>query len=1008
MSRFRLALPFALLLAPCLAWAGEREPLPTPPEALLSARSVAFLRVDGFAKHKDAYDQSALADIVNGDVGKFLKTCYRAAVAYTKSEAGDDEAVQIEQFLQAFNAVKSYLFDEGVVLGLEVISVKERPRWQVTFVFPNGGKEDNWKRLHGVMEMFAKHAEVKIQEEDKGGRQVHSFDADENLRFHWWSEAEHVMLVVGTENAETTINRLSRGARRDNLTGHALFAKIQETPRKSGYTPVICGFVDGPQLLELLNASDAVDAKQIAKALGFGGFQGASFTCGFEGKAWRTTCAVHTSGEREALFKLLSSPKAVDLTKLPAMPADATDVRVFSFDFVTAYDVITEAVVGVMKAVSPEISAAATAMIKQADAFVGCDIKKDLLGSLGSTVVYCNSPTDGFWLLGSTVAIEVKNPEKLLECLENMVPCVSRLTGMGMKLHKSHYRGVDVYTIRFDKDVWEGFAVMPCFTIRDGWFVMSAFPQGVQGYILRCQGKAPAWKPCDELVKAFDAAKLDRHAKVVGFSQSDPRPVVKFLASFAPLVSGVLEANLPDEFEPFCVPNPHCLLGSLFPEVSVTLDDGKSIRWESYQAMPIPLNPMALVVGYSALATGGACVCQTWEGGMALPAPMYIERQPVVPATPATTPNDLPRPAPFTPQAPTSPQPLPVIHPATPPAPRPAPRLPAPGPESPLSWSVGPRPTPPTLQGSTNWPPATSTSVRGTTPMVNGGMIVGGMTGTAVGQPTVGPGPCTPTTGIPAVCQPPAMPTVNAVRIQVSMPNPPMHYVPVTRYVPVTTYVVAPVGSHVRADGSVGPAPAVMECGPMPVPPPRFATTPTAPVNSYPVQATQAPVYPSNVQVVPPPSENRPIAVPHTPRPQPVFPPLQPIHPPTPVYPPPHAVPPIGESPMLPPPLQPADTKKTTIHVYAVGDLLTPAQDVQSLLRIIKLVQPESWDGNGGSIEFFEKGEAIVVRQTAEAHEQIDKLLKDLRDVAGSAKPKKRKVTPLPPPVTTYRQNLLH
>jgi len=909
----------ALCLAPSLAWGNERPAAGTPPEALLSSQSLAYLRIDGVAKHRGAYEQSALAEIIHGDWGRFIKACSRAVREYVHKDGAAAEDDKVLKLFAALDQAKGYFFEEGAVFGFELISVKEQPRWQVTCVLPNGAREAHWQRIQEVLEAWAVVSATKIEEEEIAGRTVYFFTCCDSCRLCWWCEGTHAVLLLGTEKAEATLQRLSRHARRDNLAGHPLYRRLQGTPAKSGYTPIICGFVDAPRTLELLNQHEDKQVGEVVKALGLAGLQGVSFSCGFEGKAWRTTCAIHAAGPRQGMLKLLTAPSSVDLAKLPALAADATEVCAFSFDFTAAFDVVQETACNVVKALEPDALAAVAEAFKQVNVFAGCDVRKDLLGSLGNTVVYGNSPTDGFWFLGSTLAMEVKNPEKLLECLENLFPALSQFSGVKMKLHKSHYRGVDVYTVRFDaKELGWDFVPVPSFTIHNGWLVVSSFPQGVQGYILRCQGKAPAWKPSAELVQAFGAARRT-NGKVVGFSQSDPRPMVKFLASFTPIVSGLLEANAAEWFDPYVVPNPSTLAQSLFPEVSLAVDDGSSVCWESYQATPIPLNPVGLLLGYQTMSLGIACGCGVCEAELALPAPRFLPVDPSY-GNPEGNAGDRVEPDRLSP-----------------------PRPPA--------FTESSRP-PQLMQsqiGQVAGPPSTS-GTSGTRP------CEGGFTSPCFMLPVAAPLP------IPV----------------------PVDFMPVTRYVPQTIYMPVP-----------GPNPRSSTGMPMVNP----VTSPTS-IQSTPAVVAPA-VYAAPVATPAPSQAAHPfIPLPHHPVQEPVlphYPIVPPLRPPTHYPPTPPVCPPPPAANVTPAPPTPAAVK-TTVHVYPVGDLLGPMQDVQALLRILKMVEPSSWDCNNGcgTIEYFERGEAVVVRQTDEVHQRLDQLLQDLRDAAGKVKIKKPKMPPQP------------
>ena len=71
--------------------------------------------------------------------------------------------------------------------------------------------------------------------------------------------------------------------------------------------------------------------------------------------------------------------------------------------------------------------------------------------------------------------------------------------------------------------------------------------------------------------------------------------------------------------------------------------------------------------------------------------------------------------------------------------------------------------------------------------------------------------------------------------------------------------------------------------------------------------------------------------------------------------------------------------------VYQVGDLVKGDQKrAESLINLIeKTIEPQSWTrlGGEGTIEFFFRGDAMAITQTAKDHEQIQELLNGLRPI---------------------------
>src|SRR5205823_5358209 len=139
-------------------------------------------------------------------------------------------------------------------------------------------------------------------------------------------------------------------------------------------------------------------------------------------------------------------------------------------------------------------------------------------------------------------------------------------------LKKRTYHGVELREVRVKA---QGFFFVPTYAIHKGWLVISLFPQPVHGYILRAEGEMASWKPSSRVQAAFD--KLDK--EFMSVSYSDPRPSLQTLWSVAPTIGGLVNSFSPElNFDVGSLPNAQEATRHLFPNVSVTTDDGKMIR----------------------------------------------------------------------------------------------------------------------------------------------------------------------------------------------------------------------------------------------------------------------------------------------------------------------------------------------------------------------------------------------------------------------------------------------
>src|SRR5262245_53323403 len=117
-----LGLACVLLLVPLSASAG------TPPEALLARDSLAYFRYDGLAAHEKAYGQTALARVIDGDAGDFLR--YLGELARDALGQGNvkdkmlsgvtpDQLLRIHTAARHLPRLAQHLGRHGVVVGVE-------------------------------------------------------------------------------------------------------------------------------------------------------------------------------------------------------------------------------------------------------------------------------------------------------------------------------------------------------------------------------------------------------------------------------------------------------------------------------------------------------------------------------------------------------------------------------------------------------------------------------------------------------------------------------------------------------------------------------------------------------------------------------------------------------------------------------------------------------------------------------------------------------------------------
>jgi hypothetical protein len=317
--------------------------------------------------------------------------------------------------------------------------------------------------------------------------------------------------------------------------------------------------------------------------LGLNSLKSITLFSGFEGDAERGLVEMELSGPRKGLLGLVKG-KPFKLGDVPPLPPDVTAWTMTNLDTGDLYDVGLAAVEGVVRIVAPDELPKVKGFVKEANQALGIDLRKDLLGSLGNQFVQYNSPSEGPLTLGQTFLFKVKDADKLEEALEQAIKGLAKAAGADVSIKKRTYRDVLVREVRVKQ---QGFFFQPTYAIHKGWLVVSFFPQPVHGYILRATGELPAWKPSARTKKSLEQLPQE----FLSIAYSDPRPALKQILSVGPFIGGLVNTFNPEStFEVGSIPNAQEATRHLFPNVSVTTADDKTLRLETRASLALPFD----------------------------------------------------------------------------------------------------------------------------------------------------------------------------------------------------------------------------------------------------------------------------------------------------------------------------------------------------------------------------------------------------------------------------------
>jgi hypothetical protein len=130
----RAALAVASILLLCPAAPAQAK----PPEELLPADSILYLRFDGLEAHRQAYEKTVVYELLQEDLGDFLGYIASLLKKQIIQQAANTDNELVKKALQLVGeptALLKYAEKHGAVVALEVLG-HSPPRWQATLVLP--------------------------------------------------------------------------------------------------------------------------------------------------------------------------------------------------------------------------------------------------------------------------------------------------------------------------------------------------------------------------------------------------------------------------------------------------------------------------------------------------------------------------------------------------------------------------------------------------------------------------------------------------------------------------------------------------------------------------------------------------------------------------------------------------------------------------------------------------------------------------------------------------------
>jgi hypothetical protein len=625
----RLAPAVALLLAAVPGAARAQEP-----EKLLSPTTQLFVRWDGVTAHRAAYDGSALGAALRGPTGDSA----RAMLARLPKMLGNDllagpllegkspdELKAVHADLKAAEQALDLLLDKGVIVAAEITEPRPTlagvgkalgglfggkapdpenflPDVRVLAIVPDAADRSAvvFGTLRLLLRQDGRQVEALPESFGRTGFRVADDARTSPLRVAWWVEGKHVVFYAGTADPATVAKGLTANAKAGGVTGHPLF---QRTLKIGEFESDARGFADAGSVVLLAKRLAGPFVPGLGEkldALGVGNLKAVVFSSGFQGKESRALYELDLPGERKGFARVLKQAP-VTPADLPPLPTDVSRFSLLRLDYAATYDAVLTAfdALGPPDERTDDVKDPAAAkqrrrqeLERELNKTLGINLGTDLIPHLGDKFCLYQSPTEGLSVFGTVACFSVKDAAKVRTAADQLTRGLEHLAGTRTKIHKRVVAGVDTREIY----TRTGGLVTPTYAVVGDWLVIGGNPQCVQGFALRHAGRIARWSPDAETAARLRGMPSD----AVGLQYCRPESVVKNLCTIAPLVLGQVgmfsERNSP-EFNPTeigLIPNAHELSSHLFPNLTYTRDDGRTVRIDIHDSFSLPLEFIGL------------------------------------------------------------------------------------------------------------------------------------------------------------------------------------------------------------------------------------------------------------------------------------------------------------------------------------------------------------------------------------------------------------------------------
>jgi Type II secretion system (T2SS), protein G len=286
-------------------------------------------------------------------------------------------------------------------------------------------------------------------------------------------------------------------------------------------------------------------------------------------------------GERRGLLAAAQTP-TMDPNRLKAVPDNAASFSLGSMSVTPFYDFAMDA----FKEIAPEVHAEFVAHLGEFEAMIGgseqpISVREDLFQNLGPNYLSLAPKKASMMtqLPPMLAALEVRNPDRVVEVIRKVVEFAGVQTGNPMKVESEERKGYTLHEISLGGELS---IVRPAFAVAGGQIYLSTEPALIKQHMKRLE-KADA----TDITASPDFQRFAKHVPWDGLSSltySDTRysfeTAYDMIISTVPMFMQMSDIEVPIDFQ--IAPMRETISQHLFGGLTFSVETPTGTRYESY------------------------------------------------------------------------------------------------------------------------------------------------------------------------------------------------------------------------------------------------------------------------------------------------------------------------------------------------------------------------------------------------------------------------------------------